>query len=215
MNIKKMLAATMTGAMLLMTMPIIATDFNVKTVEAAKGGAKIGGIKSAPKVNLNKTPAAKAPAASESKSVSGAGKTYTPSKNAKDLPNNNPATKSNSAAANQTNSSTGFGNTLRNIGLFAGGMMLGGLLGSMLGGFGGGFLSDIFGLLFNIIMLYALYRGGRYLWNRFRGNQNEKTVNFKHNNQPIDITPPQAINYNSSVGTDYNPKRTADYYRNL
>ena len=223
MKLKKILASAMTGAMLLMAAPLITNNFNfsISSVEAAKGGAKLSLPKSTPKPNLNKTPAASSNSTSESKSVSSGGKEYTPSKNAKDLQSTAPAAK---PAA--TNTGTGFGNTLRNIGLFAGGMMLGGLIGSLFGGFGGIF-GDILGVLFNVIMIYAAYRGIKYLYNRFRGNNNQlqnqsqqqyqtqaKSQDFS---QPIDITPPQASNYpnKSTIGMDYDQKRAAAQYRNL
>lgn len=231
MKIKKVLSSAMIGAMLLTAAPTIANnfDFSINTVEAAKGGAKLSIPKAAPKPNLNKTPAAssnstKTPEASESKSVSGGGKEYTPSKNAKDLQSTAPAAKSSTSSA--ANTGTGFGNMMRNIGLFAGGMMLGGFIGSLFGGFGG-FLGDVLGLLFNVIMIYAAYKGIKYLYNKFRGNNNQT----QHQNQsqyqtqtkaqdlrqPIDITPPQASNYpnKSTIGMDYDSKRAADYYRSL
>ena len=231
MKLKKILASVTTGAMILTAAPMIENNFDLNTsvVEAAKGGAKLSIPKATPKPNLNKTPSAssnstKTPAANESKSVSGNGKEYTPSKNAKDLQNTAPAAKSTTSSA--TNTGTGFGNMMRNIGLFAGGMMLGGLIGSLFGGFGG-FLGDVLGLLFNVIMIYAAYKGIRYLYNKFRGNDNPsqnqnqpqyqtqtKSQDFR---QPIDITPPQASKYpnKSSIGMDYDAKRTADYYRSL
>ena len=221
----------MIGAMLFTATPMIANnfDFNVNTVEAAKGGAKLSIPKAAPKPNLNKTPDVssntnKNPTANESKSVSGGGKEYTPSKSAKDLQSTAPATKSTTSSA--ANTGTGFGNIMRNIGLFAGGMMLGGLIGSLFGGFGG-FFGDVLGLLFNVIMIYAAYKGIKYLYNKFRGNNNQtqnqsqsqyqaqtKTQDVR---QPIDITPPQASNYpnKSTIGMDYDAKRAADYYRSL
>ena len=235
MNLKKILASISVGTMILTMTPIASNNFDISTtVEAAKGGAKLSIPKSAPKVNIQKapstsnstkTPAASSnptkPAANESKSVSGNGKEYKPSKSAKELPNTAPATKSNTAASKanaQTNANTSstFGNTLRNIGLFAGGMMLGGLIGSLLGDLGGGFLGDVLGLLFNIAIFYALYRGGRYLWDKFKGRNNQ-SQNKANDFQPIDITPPQASNYpnKSTIGMDYEAKRAADYYRQL
>ncbi len=220
MKVKKILSSAIIGAMIFSVAPVVSNHFdNFSTVEAAKGGAKVAAPKAAPKVNLNKTPDTSKASTSESKSVSGGGKEYTPSKNAKDLQSAAPATKSTAA----TNSGTGFGNTLRNIGLFAGGMMLGGLIGSMFGGFGG-ILGDVLGLIFNGILIFAAYKGIKFLYNKFRGNKNQsqaqntfqsqnqiqaqnKSQNF---NQPIDITPPQA----AKIGMDYDPKRAADHYRN-
>ena len=236
MNLKKILASISVGTMILTMTPIASNNFDISTtVEAAKGGAKLSIPKSTPKVNIQKAPSTsnstKTPAASsnstkksttdESKSVSGNGKEYKPSKSAKELPNTAPSAKSNNAVSKtdtKTNANTGstFGNTLRNIGLFAGGMMLGGLIGSLLGDLGGGFLGDVLGLLFNLAIFYALYRGGRYLWDKFKGRDNQPK-NQMENFQPIDITPPQASNYpnKSIIGMDYEAKRTADYYRQL
>ena len=219
MTMKNFLASIAVGTALLTAAPIISSTFNISTkVEAAKGGAKLSIPKSAPKVNIQKAPSTKSQTANDSKSVSGNGKEYKPSKSAKELPNTTPDVKSNAAASKinnnaKTNSSSTFGNTLRNIGLFAGGMMLGGLIGSLLGG---GMFSDILGVLFNIAIFYALYRGGRYLWDKFKGRDNQpknQTEDFR----PIDITPPQASNYpnKSTIGMDYEAKRTADYYRQL
>ena len=235
MTLKKILANTMAGALILTATPIVTNNvLDISIVEAAKGGAKLSIPKSAPKVNIQKspstsnstkTPAASSnstkPAANESKSVSGGGKEYKPSKSAKELPNNAPNANSKTSASKantQTNANTGsaFGNTLRNIGLFAGGMMLGGLIGSIFGDLGGGFLGDVLGLLFNLAIFYALYRGGRYLWDRFK-DRNKQSQGQTSNFQPIDITPPQASNYpnKSTIGMDYEAKRAADYYRQL
>ena len=222
MTMKNFLASIAVGTALLTAAPIISSTFNISTkVEAAKGGAKLSIPKSAPKVNIQKAPSTKSQTANDSKSVSGNGKEYKPSKSAKELPNTTPDVKSNAAASKinnnaKTNSSSTFGNTLRNIGLFAGGMMLGGLIGSLLGDLGGGLFGDILGLLFNIAIFYALYKGGRYLWNRFKGN-NSQPQNKINDFQPIDITPPQASNYpnKSTIGMDYEAKRAADYYRQL
>lgn len=211
MNVKKILASAMLGAMIISIAPQIDNS-----VEAAKGGAKIAAPKTsapatAPKVDLNKKPATNS--TNESKSVSGNGKEYAPSKSAKDLQS--------TAPTSRTSSSTGWGNTLRNIGLFAGGMMLGGLIGSMFGGFGG-FLGDILGLIFNVIMLFIAYKGIKFLYNKFKGNNNQQQNQYPNQNQYQAQNTNQSFNmmsnqneYNDKVGTDYDPKRTADHYRNL
>ena len=231
MRLNTTLASTVIGAMILTAVPIATNIYDISTVEAAKGGAKLSIPKSTPKVNINKTPSTsnstKAPATSsnstksdtnESKSVSGNNKEYKPSKSAKELPNNAPVAKSDVAASKanaNTNTGTGFGNTLRNIGLFAGGMMLGGLIGSLLGDLGGGLIGDILGLIFNLAIFYALYRGGLYLWDKFKGNR--QSQNKIEDRQPIDITPPQASDYPNklTIGMDYEAKKAADYYRQI
>ena len=224
--------------MILITTPIIANNADItisSTAEAARGGARLNIPRNTPKPTLNektnpklnKTPASSSnstnSSADDSRSVSGSGNEYTPSRNARDLPNNAPTVNSNTSANSAANppvnrSGTGFGNTMRSIGLFAGGMMIGGLIGNMLGDFGSGLFSDVFGLLFNLAIIYALYRGGRYLWNKVKGKNNTSAKTEYHNEdfrQPIDITPPQINNSQSAMGIDYDPKRTADHYRNL
>ena len=215
MTLKEIAATIAVGSVLLTAVPIASNSLDISTtVEAAKGGAKLSIPKSTPKVNIQKAPSTSKPAANESKSVSGGGKEYKPSKSAKELPNTAPSKAANTNT--NTNNGSTFGNTLRNIGLFAGGMMLGGLIGSLLGDLGGGLLGDVLGLLFNLAIFYALYRGGRYLWDRFKGKNNQPQ-NKIENYQPIDITPPQASNYpnKSTIGMDYEAKRTAEYYRQL
>ena len=96
--------------------------------------------------------------------------------------------------------------------------MIGGLISSLLGDFGSGFFAEAFGLLFNIIMLYVAYKGISYIWSKFRKNKDSDSSDQNDYKQPIDITPPQAMDYpkqSISLGSDYDPKRTADRYRNL
>lgn len=71
-------------------------------------------------------------------------------------------------AAQQTS-----GGFMRSAGMFAGGMLMGSMLSSMLG-FGnmGGFAS-ILGMIFNVIILAAIFMGIRYLWTRFRNNKKD------------------------------------------
>ena len=100
MNIKKTLSALMVGAMVLSAAPVLPASASfVSTAYAAKGGAKMSIPKSAP---APKAPAAGATNnANTSKSVSGNGSSYAPSKDAKSLDKNAPAAnaKSNTAAA--------------------------------------------------------------------------------------------------------------------
>ena len=172
MNIKKTLSALMVGAMVLSAAPVLPASASfVSTAYAAKGGAKMSIPKSAP--------APKAPAAgvtsngSTSKSVSGNGSSYAPSKDAKSLEKNAPAAnaKSNAAAANaNTQSSSRLGSIMRGIGIFAGGMLLGSML-SHLFGMGSGMFADILGLLMNGLLIVVAIMAVRWLWNKFRGNK--------------------------------------------
>lgn len=177
MKLKKLIAAAMVGS-LTFTAPLILPQTVQSTLgaqaEAAKGGARI-----APKAAPKAAPAAPAAqSGSQSKSVSGNGEGYAPSKSASQLDKNAPAagTKANTpAAANAATTaqkSTGWGNTLRNVGLLAGGMMLGGLLASMFG-MGEGFLADILGVLANVAIGIAVFMAIRWAWNRFRGHKTQ------------------------------------------
>ena len=178
MKLKKIIAAAVVGSLTVATAPIIAPNavqsVIVSQAEAAKGGARI-----APKAAPKAAPAAPAAqSGSQSKSVSGNGAGYAPSKSANQLDKNAPAagakanTPNAANAASQAQKSSGWGNTLRNIGLLAGGMMLGGLLASMLGT-SGGFLADILGVLANVAIAMVAFMAIRWLWNRFRGRKEE------------------------------------------
>ena len=167
MNIKKTMAAFMVGAMVLSAAPVIpAAPSFLNTAYAAKGGAKMSIPKSAP---APKAPAASATSnANTSKSVSGNGSSYAPSKDAKSLEKNAPAAnaKSNTAAANaNTQSSSRLGSIMRGIGIFAGGMLLGSML-SHLFGMGSGMFADIMGLLMNGLLIVVAIMAVRWLWVR-------------------------------------------------
>lgn len=227
MNIKKTLSALMVGAMVLSAAPVLPASASfVSTAYAAKGGAKMSIPKSAP---APKAPAPKAPAAgatnnaNTSKSVSGNGSSYAPSKDAKSLDKNAPAAnaKSNAAAANaNTQSSSRLGSIMRGIGIFAGGMLLGSML-SHLFGMGSGMFADILGLLMNGLLIVVAIMAVRWLWNKFRGNKTSASSPRDHRQdlemrqQPMDSqqmrTPIQDI---KPRGNDYEPKSTADRYRN-
>ena len=232
MKLKKLIAAAMVGS-LTFTAPIIVPSAVQSTLgaqaEAAKGGARIA-PKAAPKV----APKASQGQSSSGKSVSGNGDSYAPSKNANQLEKNAPAANSKANAANTANtakSGTGWGNTLRNIGLLAGGMMLGGLLASLLGGMGSGLLADILGVLVNVAIAVAAFMVLRWLWNRFRSRKEEENVyrsaaqpraaapqppitdirpqgSAPQNAAPMDITPPT-----SALDADDSPRAIANRYR--
>ena len=192
MNLKKLITAAMVGA-LTFTAPLIVPNAQSTLgaqAEAAKGGARIApkAAPAAPKA----APSTKS--GSQSKSVSGNGESYAPSKSADQLNKNAPAagakanTPNAANAASQAQKSSGWGNTLRNIGLLAGGMMLGGLLASMLGS-SGGFLADILGVLANVAIAVAAFMVLRWLWNRFRGRKEENA--YQRGAHPKQSAPPQ------------------------
>lgn len=230
MKLKKIIAATMVGALTVYAAPIIAPNavqsITISQAEAAKGGARI-----APRTS----PKPAAPAAqsgSQSKSVSGNGEGYAPSKNANQLDKNAPATGAKSgtsnaaSAASQAQKGTGWGNTLRNVGLLAGGMMLGGLLASMFG-MGGGFLADILGVLANVAIAVVAFLAIRWVWNRFRTRKEENVYQSAARPQPAaapqppitDIRPQGApASYAAPMSARANvagesPRTVADHYR--
>lgn len=210
---KKILAAGVAGAFLLTAAPVVAVELS-SPAYAAKGGAKFSAPKSAPKP----APKAAAPSGNTQKADKPNNKAYQPSKDAKDLQKDAPAAKSNAAAgtmANAANANTGsrFGNALRNIGLLAGGMMLGGLLASLFGM--EGFMSDLMGILMNVVLFGAAFMAIRWLWGKFRGRGRSQENVYRQDfaaRQPerkappiVDIQPPT---------TDYDPRTTANKYRN-
>ena len=231
MKLKKLIAAAMVGSLTL-TAPIIVPNAVQSTfgaqAEAAKGGARI-----APKSAPAPKAAPSTQSGSQSKSVSGNGAGYAPSKSANQLDKNAPAAgaKANTPgaanAASTAQRGTGWGNTLRNIGLLAGGMMLGGLLASMFG-MGGGFLADILGVLANVAIAVVAFMAIRWLWNRFRGRKEENVYQRAARPQqtaapqpPItDIRPQGApasytapMNAHTDVAGE-SPRTIADHYRN-
>ena len=231
MKLKKLIAAAMVGS-LTFTAPLILPQPVQSTLgaqaEAAKGGARI-----APKSAPAPKAAPSTQSGSQSKSVSGNGAGYAPSKSANQLDKNAPATGAKANTPNAANAAgtaqkgTGWGNTLRNIGLLAGGMMLGGLLASMFG-MGGGFLADILGVLANVAIAVVAFMAIRWLWNRFRGRKEETAYTSTARPQqaaapqpPItDIRPqgaPASYAAPTSTNTDVsgeNAHTIADRYRN-
>ena len=227
MKLKKLIAAAMVGS-LTFTAPLILPQTVQSTLgaqaEAAKGGARIApkAAPSAPKASSSTQ------SGSQSKSVSGNGEGYAPSKSASQLDKNAPAAgaKSNTpSAASQAQKSSGWGNTLRNVGLLAGGMMLGGLLASMFG-MGGGMLADILGVLANVAIAVIAFMAIRWVWNRFRGRKEENAYQSAARPQqaapqpPItDIRPQGApasytapMNAHTDVAGE-SPRIVADHYR--
>ena len=214
MNLKKI-----TIAFVLAVFAFSAAVPMTDTAFAARGGARISAPKAAPSA-----PKA-SPSTGTTKASSPNTKEYAPSKSAKSYSNEAPAAKTGANAAAQTQSGSRWGSALRNIGLFAGGMMLGRLLSSMFGMGGAGMMSDILGLIMNVVMIGAVFMILRLLWNKFRGNRNggasyaearrepvkDRMVNVtpqsaQHQGKVVDILPP--------ANDDYDPKRTADRYRN-
>ena len=228
MKLKKLIAAAMVGSLTL-TAPILVPNAVQSTlgaqVEAAKGGARLApkAAPSAPKA------APSTQSGSQSKSVSGNGEGYAPSKSANQLDKNAPAAgaKANTAgAASAAQKSSGWGNTLRNIGLLAGGMMLGGLLASMFG-MGGGMLADILGVLANVAIAVVAFMAIRWAWNRFRSRKEENAYQSAARPQqtaapqpPITDIRPQGAPASYAAPMAHStiageaPHTIADHYRN-
>ncbi len=220
MKLKKTAVALMLGAFALTSVAPAAYELPMTSVAmAARGGARVSAPKAAP------APKAKAPAAQTKPNQ----KEYTPSKGAKSLSSSAPAANSKANAAAATKSSTPWGGIMRGVGLFAGGMLLGGLLSSMFGFGASGMMSEVLGLLMNILILGAVFVVLRMLWQKFRGRSRREETNVyqsryqnaaskqdeahrmvdvtpvKHEDKVTDILPPQT--------GEYDPKRTADKYR--
>lgn len=225
-NAKKVVASLMVGSMFAFAAPAVfsadGAGLAVSTVYAAKGGAKFSAPKPAPKPSA---PKATAPSnkASDSKSVSGNGKDYKPSKDAKSLEKDAPGTnaKSSTAAPAAQQSSSRFGSIMRNVGLLAGGMFLGSMLANLFGM--GGFFGDVLGLLMNIVMFGAVFMLIRWAWNKFRGNNGSSYANNSwqtRSSEPVDVTPRDnqgrpVYQDISRIGSgEYDAKSMADRYRN-
>ena len=229
-NAKKILASLMVGTFFAVAAPVVgsldgAAAYSVAS--AAKGGAKFSAPKPAPKA-APKSNAAPDTKASDSKSVSGNGKDYKPSKDAKSLekeaPGTGAAAKSNTAAAGTAaqQSSSRFGSIMRNVGLLAGGMFLGSMLANLFGM--GGFFGDVLGLLANIVMFGAVFMLLRWAWNKFRGNSGSSYAGNgswqSRPSEPVDVTPrdnqdrPVYQDISRISSGEYEAKSMADRYRN-
>lgn len=227
-NARKILASLMVGTMVAVAVPAgVALDNQAvySVAAAAKGGAKFSAPKPAPKPAAPKasSPSSKA---SDSKSVSGNGKDYKPSKDAKslekDAPGTNAAAKSNAAAAGTAaQSSSGWGSALRQVGILAGGMFLGHMLASLIGS--GGILGDILGLVANVILFGALIMLLRWAWNRFRGKGSSPSYDrggWQRPSEPVDVTPrdgqgrPAYQDISRISSGEYDAKSMAERYRN-
>ena len=192
-------------------------------VEAAVGGMRAPRV-TAPRMN---TPRPQAPRTNTPSTVQTPrpNQQYRPSRRASELPSNaaSAADRMGNRASVSVNG-TRWGNAMRNMGLLAGGMMLGSLLGQMLGFGAGSFMADMFGLLVNGVLAVFVLRLLARLWHAFRcgggnraacrqkGQETERTAPF-----PIpDIRPPQgqrSFSSRGNGGTDYEPERTAEWYR--
>ncbi|QDR80002.1 hypothetical protein [Sporomusa termitida] len=128
---------------------------------AAKGGFKSRPASPAPRPATNQT----APAKNTTSD-------YKPSAPAQSYGDKAPAAaaKPNAQPAQQQ---TG-GGFLRSAGLLGGGMLLGSMLGGMFGFGESGMFASLMGMLFNIILLAAVFMAGRFLWEKFKNRDNKQ-----------------------------------------
>lgn len=185
--------------------------------DAAKGGARI----SAPRPRPAAAPRP-APVQPGDNKAARPNQEYKPSKPASQAAPTAPKATPAPAAAPAANAGTPWGGMMRNIGLLAGGMMLGSLLGQLFGFGGSGFLADLLGLLMNGLLIYAGIRLVLWLIARFRGRSAAKNPYAAVQRAPepeperafegplADIAPPSG---SGRHGVDYDPRRTADWYR--
>ena len=95
---------------------------------------------------------------------------YKPSAPASSYNDKAPAATAVPQAAQQSTGSS----WMRNAGMLAGGMMLGGMLSSMLGHGNSGMLADIMGILISIVPIIAIFMLGRFLWFRYKSRQEKE-----------------------------------------
>ena len=190
-----------------------------ETAEAAVGGMRAPRM-TTPRMN---TPRAPIPRANTPTPNARPNQQYHPSQKAGEIPSS-PRTTAPSDRANMNSvpyRGTRWGNMMRNMGLLAGGMMLGGLLGNLFGFGTGSFMGDFFGLLINALLLFAAFRFLSRFFGGTRSGSATRTNPYRQESRaentapfPIrDIRPPQSARASVAKGTDYEPKRTADWYR--
>lgn len=149
--------------------------FVVQSIGFAAIGGKRGGF-SAPR-----RPSYSAPSKAPSQSVKPKND-YKPSKNAKDLQKEAPAAgaKSNANAAAQATApqTSRMGGMLRNMAVFAGGMMLGSMMANLFG-LNGGFMADILGLLVNVALVAIVVKLLMMLWKKLRRKDEDNVYRMR------------------------------------
>ena len=69
---------------------------------------------------------------------------------------------------------------MRSAGMFAGGMMMGGLLSNMMGYGNSGLLANIMGMLISFVPIIMIFMLGRFLWNRYKKKQEDDQRNNRY-----------------------------------
>lgn len=214
MERKKIMAIVAAGLM------TVAAAGITESAEAAVGGMRAPRM-TTPRMN---TPRPQTPRMNTPQQNARPNQQYRPSQRASDIPSAAPRAASPSGRADMNSvpyRGTRWGNMMRNMGIFAGGMMLGGLLGNLFGFGAGSFMGDLFGLLINGLLVYFVISFLARLWRSMRGGSVSRSNPYRQETQaapfPIpDIRPPKAARgfpAREGGGTDYEPKRTADWYR--
>ncbi|MDD4601897.1 hypothetical protein SDC9_04001 [bioreactor metagenome] len=136
---------------------------------AAKGGSRMRST--SPSINSSMPRSAPSQAAPSTQ-----GSNYKPSAPGSSYGDKAPASQTKPGMQQNAQQQTS-GGFMRSAGLFGGGLLMGSMLGSMFG-FGnmGGMLGSIMGILFDVIILAAVFMGARYLWTRFRNNKKDKEM---------------------------------------
>lgn len=126
--------------------------------------------KSSSKPSSPSRPSTSAPAATQNTPGSG----YKPSAPASSYSDKAPAAKPPAVPQAAAQQSTGSG-WMRNVGMLAGGMVLGGMLSSMLGQGSSGMLANIMGLLVSLVPIIIIFMLGRFLWSRYKTKREQGT----------------------------------------
>lgn len=223
---KKKLVALALGAIAYIGAPALITPSDASVAEAARGGARISAPKAAPSAPKAAPSAPKSNAAATQQKTGPNQNEYKPSQKADQIQKDAPA--ANTAATARTNtaapqtSASPWGGMMRNIGLLAGGMLLGSLLTSFLGG--SPFMADVLGLLANVAIFALIFMAIRLLWSKFRGRKEENVYasSMSSERARIDVPSigqtasarPAIPSVGGETGGDYDAKSMADRYRN-
>lgn len=192
MNVKKIAVICLAGLVMAAAVPAISMP-----AFAARGGVRMSAPKALPSgskgtVRNNTT---------VNKSANG--QNAQTNQQARQSGQTNANTRTNANAQTQTNQSSRWGSAMRNIGLLAGGMFLGSMLSSLFGFGNMGFMSDILGVMVNIVLLLVIVSLISYAWRKFRGKTQHtdddayrrgyeaamREERFRHKGTTIDVKP--------------------------
>lgn len=129
-------------------------------VQAAKGGS----------IRMSAPRSVPAPAPKAAPKTNGTNNAGTASSPAQSQPRNQTAAPRTNTAGT-ANRQSAWGGALRGIGLFAGGMFLGSMLSSLFGMDSFGWAADFLGLLFNVAIIYVLFKVISAAWRAIRSRK--------------------------------------------